>query len=170
MIQYLNLFLDICFLRRGPQDVPASNALMGIALMLYCAAGLLVFTVHGTFSMAVIQAIGDLLLLSCVAWLLLRLRRRVERFPQTLTALAGTGALLGLIAWPVVMWLAREPEQQQAGFANLVFLALFGWSLVVMTHILRAALEVSRGRAILAVAGYLALSVIATNYLLATLG
>ncbi len=63
-----------------------------------------------------------------------------------------------------------EPENQGVGVANLVFLALFGWSLVIMTHILREALEVSRGVAILVVVGYLIVSVVATNSLLAALG
>jgi hypothetical protein len=170
LIQYLNLFLDICFLRRGPQDVPASNALLGLTLAFYCTAGLLVFTVHGTFSMAVIQSVADVILLGGVAWLLLRFKGLLARFLQTFTALAGTGAVLGFIAWPVVAWLAREAEGEGVGIANLVFLALFGWSLVVMTHILREALEVSRGVAIMVVVSYLILSVTATNYLLASLG
>jgi hypothetical protein len=139
-------------------------------LVLYCSAGLLVFMVHGTFSMAVTQSVADLVLVAGMAWLLLRFRGLGARFPQTMTALTGTGAVLGFIAWPVVLWLGREPENEGIGLANLVFLALFGWSLVVMTHILREALEVSRGMATLVVVGYLMISVVMTNILLASLG
>ena len=47
---------------------------------------------------------------------------------------------------------------------------LFGWSIAVTAHIIRLALEVSRGRSVLVVMLYLLASIFLTNVVLARLG
>ena len=63
---------------------------------------------------------------------------------QTLTALSGTGTLLGLMALPVIQLLASGQEAgQPAVLAGLLWLVLFGWNLLVVAHIMRHALSVN---------------------------
>ena len=35
MIQLLSFFVDVCLLRKGPQDLPASSTLLGICVLLH---------------------------------------------------------------------------------------------------------------------------------------
>ena len=122
---------------------------------MYFAAALLAFTTQGTVGMAIMQTVADLCLLFACVWFTLRMKGLIPRFLQTVTALTGTGALLGLVAWPVIIWVGQQTPESGFGIANLIFLALFGWSLAVMTHIIREALEVKRAAAMLMVIAYL---------------
>jgi hypothetical protein len=68
----------------------------------------------------------------------------MARLIQTLTALSGTGTLLGLIALPVMQLLSSGQEAGQPFLlAGMLWLLLFGWNLLVMAHIMRHALSVN---------------------------
>ena len=65
------------------------------------------------------------------------------RLVQTLTALAGTGAIITLVSLPISGWfLGAGPESREGGFAIILLLMLVAWSLAVAGHIFRHALSV----------------------------
>jgi hypothetical protein len=132
-------FLEICVLRAGPQDLPASYVLLGIATAAYMLAGVLaLISAYGpavTFS----QAILDGALLGGYTWGLLRLKGRAERFVQTFTALTGTGALLGFVALPFVQ--GAFDAGAGSGSVGIALLVLFFWSIAVIGHVYRHALD-----------------------------
>ena len=75
---------------------------------------------------------------------LLLLLQRNARILQTLTAMAGSGCLLGLIALPLVLWgQPSEAEEQVSGLLLYAWLLLLVWNLLVAGHILRHALSTS---------------------------
>ena len=137
----------------------------------YAGSGLLVLPAEMAFSIKILHTASDLALLFGLTWVLLRLRQFLARFPQTIVALAGTGTLLQLVAWPLVTWLGRDPGQvERSGWPLLLFVLLFGWSIAITAHIIRQALEVSRGQSVLVVMLYLLGSIFLTNVVLARLG
>lgn len=144
MLALLKLFFDLCLLRAKPQDVPASSGALGVALGAYGAVSVLLASTDLTLERAVPYALVDTLILALLTHGVLRMRRYSARFPQTLTALAGSGALLGLAAWPVT--LSPEP--------SLLLLVMVIWSLAVSAHILRHALAVALLPAILISLGF----------------
>jgi hypothetical protein len=78
--------------------------------------------------------------------LLLYLLSRSARIPQTLTAMAGSGSLLGLLALPLVLWgQPAQAEEQVSGLLLYAWLLLLVWNLLVTGHILRHALSTSLG-------------------------
>jgi hypothetical protein len=90
--------------------------------------------------------------------LLLTARNFQARLPQTLTALAGTGFIFGLMS---LLILTRvDPDKSQPDLA-LFYLVLFGWSLVVDAHIYRHALSVKMNIGVL-----LAVLIFAANFML----
>lgn len=144
--------IDICLLRAAPQDLPASRPLLLAALAAYAAAGVLgVLDVVG-FHSAVAAAVVDTLLLAAVTQLVLRWRGLESRVTQTLTALAGTGALLSLLAWAAA-GLVREVFQPEWVWA--VFLV---WYTLVFGHIVRHALSITLAAGVAASLLYLMLS------------
>lgn len=146
MMLLLRIFADICLLRAAPQDLPASRVLLGLSLGAYLLlAWLLAVPVYGT-GRAVWLAVLDTTLLVAFVMLLLNLLRHPARVLQTLTALAGSGCLLGLIALPLVY--GGQPEQageQVGGLLLYAWMILLIWNLLVAGHILRHALSTSLG-------------------------
>ncbi|MDQ2694316.1 MAG: hypothetical protein M3Z21_02860 [Pseudomonadota bacterium] len=156
----LNLFVDICLLRKGPQDLPASWALFRLSLAAYAASSLLFQAASVSFAVAVQQSLVDLALLAGLTYLVLNVLGFRRRFVQTLTALAGAGALLQLVAWPLWLWTVRAAAGDGAGaLPQLLFLLLLLWNIAVFAHILRHALSTSRGMGLLYTLGYVIVSV-----------
>ena len=135
--------LDICLLRAGPQDLPASRRFLTLTLAGYVVVNVLVSRLSLGLREAAVVSLLDTLLLAAFAQVVLRVAARPERFLQTLAALAGTGQLLGLLALPLVAGLlkAQAAGQAAAGLA-LIWLGVLIWSLLVLGHILRHALAV----------------------------
>ena len=138
------IWIDICLLRAGPQDIPYSPLLLGLALAAYALIDLMVTSLAVAGATAVKMVLLDVAVMAVFLQLILQWYAKPARFLQTLTAMAGTGALLGLLAWPLIRVLADVgPDGAPPLPAVLLWLALLIWSLVVLGHILRHALGVS---------------------------
>jgi hypothetical protein len=160
-----NLFLDICLFRKGPQDVPASPVLLKLSLITYGLSGLVVMWVNTKLSTALLQTLLDLVLLIGMTYGVLQMQGFGARFGQTMTALLGTGTLLGLMALPVVIWMGEAATDDRMRLSWLLFSLLLGWSMVVMAHVLRHALSTSRAIAMLYALGYLVISAVLSSFL-----
>lgn len=71
--------------------------------------------------------------------IVLGLRDRLARWPQTLSALFGTSGLLSLLALPIAIPSGTEPP----ALVVVASLVLFFWSFAVDAHIWRNALDTS---------------------------
>ncbi len=138
-------FLDLCMLRRTPQQLPASTALLGLLL----AAGLfgsvlLSVTAGANVAVSLGQGLLDLLLLLGVLRVALRLVGKPQRFVQTASALVGADTLIGLVALlPLSLATAGGDSTGQLLIPGLMFLLLVVWSVTVAAHILRHAFEIT---------------------------
>jgi hypothetical protein len=133
----LKIFLGICLLRANPQDLPTSNRLMLAALVAYGLADVIGVLDMLSLDSAVLAAAVDTLLLIVATHVALRWRNAVIRFPQTLSALAGCGALLSLLAWAAA-GLTREWLPPPWVWAPFLL-----WYTLVFGHILRHALSLA---------------------------
>jgi hypothetical protein len=177
LLGYLNLFFEITLFRRAPQDVPASVSLLYAGLIGYALVTFAAMAVQLPRNSALLQALADTVLMALFTWVVLATRSYLPRFRQTLTALAGTGIVLGLIALPVLAWLMRLGDPAQATGADpaavipsLLLLFLMGWSIAVVSFIFRNALESSRAVGVALAVAYLVLSFVLSNLLLANSG
>ncbi|MDG4554042.1 MAG: hypothetical protein P9E24_07325 [Candidatus Competibacter sp.] len=153
-----DLFLDICLFRKGPQDIPISMPLLKMCLLAYATSGLLVLALSAPIQVALLQILLDMVLLAGLLYLTLSLYRHPGRFEQTLTALTGSGALMGLLALPPMIWIVRQGPQGDNQFPTLLMLALMAWSIAVMAHILRHAFNTPVWAGTLYALGYTFLS------------
>jgi hypothetical protein len=157
MGRFVLILLDMLRLRAAPQDVPPGWLVAGTLTAAYIAQGFIADQILGESDGAPrsLLAIGVQFL--AVA-LLLTARNFQARLPQTLTALAGTGFIFGLMS---LLILARvDPGKPQPDLA-LFYLILFGWSLVVDAHIYRHALSIKLNIGVL-----LAVLIFAANFML----
>lgn len=160
MYALFDAFFEICLLRKGPQDLPASWPLLKLSLITYGLSSLLSLLSTVEPPLALFQAVLDAALLAGLTYGLLRVTGHRPRFLQTLTALAGTGTLLGLIAWPLTLWMQTEAAADTGtGLSFLLFFLLLLWSIAVIAHILRHALSTTLGMGLLYTLGYLMISV-----------
>ncbi len=162
MNKLLLMFFDICRLRVAPQDLPTSRSLLISSLAMYAALALMLSWMLMTPGKALIAAAFDTLLMALLSYVLLWARLMPQRWPQTCTALAGSGIILQIVALPITLWQKQfGPEDSMVLIPTLLSLALLFWNLVVVGHILRHALSTNLGMgAVLAtVYTYISLSV-----------
>ncbi len=145
MTALLTLFFNLCLLRAKPQDLPASWLLLGAALGAYFLTGWMIALTEQSVGYSLLAALADSAVLALLTHTVLLLRKRPGRLPQTLAALAGTGAVIQLIAWPLLA-------------SPVLLIPLLIWSLTINAHILRHTLEIALGLAILTSLGFLLMS------------
>jgi len=138
----LEPFVRICLLRQGPQDLPASGILLGITLGAHTLMSMLLANISLSATSAVLSGLLDSILLVGLTGTLLYVQKRNARIVQTLTALAGTGTIITLLALPLSGWLHGADQAGGGGLALLLLLILTGWSLAIAAHVLRHALSV----------------------------
>lgn len=143
MLPLLNQFWGICLLRVAPQDLPASRSLMGVSLLCYFAVSLAVAWIQLGTHLTLPAALLDTAFLAAVTGVVLWVRSYLHRYTQTFTALAGSGALLGLVALPILAWQKQVGAGPDAGFTlpGLLLLLWTAWNIVVVGHVLRHALS-----------------------------
>jgi len=134
-------------LGRAPQDDPRSLDALAVAWLAYMLADFVqaVFQA-GSWPEALAMALVDSALVAGFCWAVLRLAGKRERLVQTLTALAGTGAILGVIGLPMLYQATRsQPVEAPSGITVLAWLILLTWNLAVQAHIYRHALSTRFG-------------------------
>lgn len=144
MLRLLTIWLDISLLRAGPQDLPASRVLLGMVLVIYVGVSFLISSTSADTLTALQTALLDVVILVGFIAVTLYLMNLRPRLVQVLTALAGTGSLVGLIALPVIHSIADVQQRELLSGVTLFgwfFLVL--WSLLITAHIFRHALNVS---------------------------
>lgn len=157
MLAVLHVFLQIALRRGGPEDLPDSRLLLLLAALAYeITQTLLILAFPDSSPPALLGSLVlDLLLLCLGLWGLLKIAGRSARYGQTLTALFGTGALLGFCMLPFKYWIEWAGDPVRSPLAPAVgMLALIGWSLAVNGHIFSRALSIPSLLGMLVAIGY----------------
>lgn len=152
MLVLLQFYVDLARLRRGPQDLPYSPALLGVMALLSVTIGTLNGReLFGGFQPALGANLVDLVLSLGLLWVLLRTKNRAARWLQSATAFLGLGVLAGLI-----MLVVRTPADAMGivQFAILIDLVVAIWLHVALGNVLRNALEVPLLAGVLIVLAY----------------
>ncbi len=166
MKQLLKLYIDLCLFQAKPQDLPYSQGLVLVTGTLAVFTYTLTDTLNERFGMTLLVSLVQVLLFGFIIWLVLRLRKRAERWMQTIAALYGTGSLLQLIGWPISSWFERVKESPEAASTPLLLVVVLGfWFLAIMTSVLRHAMEVSLGFGLMVSIACQAITVIALVWL-----
>jgi len=143
---WLGSWLEQALLRRAPQDDGLSYGALVAALLAYLCVDMLqgIGSVAGGAVLTI--TLTEMLVMAAFTWAVLQFAGKAARLVQTLTALAGTGAVLGVASLPLVLQTARA-HQAGASPAALVmgWLVLLAWGIAVEAHIFRHALATRYG-------------------------
>ncbi len=153
----IQAFWRIMVLRAGPQSLPAAPALLKLVLLLHFAMGLLHALFVMPFGFAALYAMVSTLTLVAVVHGLLLLFGKQSRTMQSVTALGGGEALLGLMLLPLSLIYYFSGELQ--GLLGLFSLAVMVWNMVLASHIFRHALSISSGLSFLFSVVYLIIAI-----------
>jgi hypothetical protein len=84
---------------------------------------------------------------------------------QTLTALAGTGTLLGLLGMPLMLQASRVQQSGEPGAALVMgWLVLLIWNITVQAHIFRHALSSRYGIGLLVAGLHTVVAIVLLDY------
>lgn len=139
-------FFDICRLAKKPQDIPESKNFLRLCLLFYAFLSILLAALSQTADRAIVAGLLDVLMMMLFMYALLQINGKLSRWPQTVTALAGTGIIMSIVALPVYLLIGigdvnelSLSSEQTIGLLLLATLAC--WNIVIMSHILKHALE-----------------------------
>lgn len=139
MLAVLRLFWDICLLRRPPQDIPYSQPLLNVLLLIYAVVAFLALSPTDDIQRTLVEVAVQMGLVAIFVWGMLTLTGHSARFKQTFCAFLGADALISVLALP-----ALAIGQAEAGSGTMVVvLVLMLWNWVVVGHIIRHALSQS---------------------------
>lgn len=135
----LNVLLDICLLRRGPEDMPYSGLVFTICVGLWLLALGATMLALGNFDSRDAAVAAASAVVGLLAYMtLISLTGFGNRALQTLSALIGCGALISFAMLALLLLLTPLAG---ALVANLGAFLLLAWSVPVKGHIIARALE-----------------------------
>lgn len=154
-------YFDLCRLKAGPMDMPSSSNSLKLTLLVYFLIGIMISRIDTGWNASVLTSLTDTLFMIVAIKLALYFKSLQSRYLQTLTALAGSGIILNLIGYPLVIWLNQSDKlEREASIAMLFLVGLMFWSLMVIAHIFRQALDIKTGTAAIITVTYTALSIL----------
>lgn len=162
-------FAEIALHRRGPQDLPPSQFLLGLVLAAYAVVAAVALAVISADQARVQLIVLELLIDLGFVYVLLRVFEKSSRYMQTVTALVGTGVLLNFISLPLLQWdelLGSPPGELNA--PRMLLLLLLVWSLDVAGFIVSKALAKPYIVGVSIMVGYEVASLAIQDSLLAT--
>ena len=143
MNKLLRACLDTLVLRNGPQAFPASSLLCTIMLLSYLLVDAVQAFVQGRDGrMLLAVSLFDTGLWVLLFAVLMLIKGMLPRYQQSLSAWFGATTILTLIGLPVDLAGRLLTEQQAAVWVLLPEVLLLAWSIMVLTQVLRYALNV----------------------------
>jgi len=163
---WLTSWLQQCVLRRAPQDDPFSPAGLVGGLLAYALVDVLQARAASGWPVALGMSLVDTLIVILFSWLVLLVAKKPARLAQTLTAVAGTGAVLGLPGIPLMMHAARAQQNGEPGAALVLgWLVLLVWNISVQAHIFRHALSSRYGVGLLVAGLHTVVAIVVLDFL-----
>lgn len=152
MSSLFTFFLQLCLLKRRPQDLPTSYYLLGLLAAVSMIIGALgTVTYFGGAFRALAASLLDTVLIGALVYATLAFAGQKPRFVQTATAIYGVSVVFGLVM--LVVHLLSD-GLELAPLAAMVNLIALGWIHVVLGHVLRHTLEMDLWAGIVIAVGY----------------
>ena len=141
-------FFDMCRLIKRPQDIPVSINLLTVCIVIYAFLSIFLTSLFHPVEKAILAGVVEIFLIMIFTLALLQARGKSSRWTQTMTALTGTSVIISIITIPLYFLIGvgdlNELQANAGQSVGLLLLAALGcWNIVIMSHILRHALEIN---------------------------
>jgi len=148
MLRYIKFYAQLCFLKVAPQDAPASTNAYYVSIFAYLLVGAFVIAITQSVLTGLFLSGVQTALLMFLANLVLWIKKTPGRYHQTLTALCATGAIIGIIAMPLMSFVANSGatgggvDTDTLSFGFIIWLVLILWESLVVAHILKHSMDI----------------------------
>lgn len=140
----LKHYLMMSLLSSSPERLPNSIQCIALSLVSYLLVGLMLVDAQRGYLTIVGQISLELVLLSLIAYVGLRLRKTLPRFYQTLSALIGANLVMTAVSLPIyriIIASSLSSESLTQIEVNLA-VALILWNLAVLSLIFKRAFDI----------------------------
>lgn len=130
--------------RNGPEDVPASRALLAVAVLGQVLLNLLMLSIpaESRVEHPLLMVALELGVMMVGVLFILRMARHPERYLQTMTAIFGVQLVIAPVIYAATwMLITYQNDPVMQGPAQLVSAAIAVWLLVINARILRSATD-----------------------------
>ena len=153
MLFLVSLFWNICLTRKGPEDVPAQHALIGLLVIGKIVLVLVVTSVLQT-EFSTLSLITQIVTWAAIAGLLsalaLQLKGNFERFVPTLGAILGTDLVVTALYGLIIMAVRLSGIELDANIGTIFNTLVQLWTIFIVGFIMHRALDVNIGLGITA--------------------
>ena len=150
MFALIQPFINVLLFRAGPQDMAASTGVLKFTLIACFLTDIVGASSTLGMKTSMLLSGGQIALLGVFVFLLLKINKKEDRWLQTLIALFGALAIINLATYPFIRNLNLFSDGKLVLTGGLMIVAALQlWFFVVMARILKDALEVRMGRAVL---------------------
>lgn len=136
----LKHYVLMCLQLSSPENLPSNPQSIALTVGSYLLVGLLLVDERHSYAVICAQILVELGLLGLIAYIGLRWKKSMPRFPQTFSALVGINLVFTVVMIPVYHSLASNADDLQY---LLIYLVLVVWSLAVLSLIFKRAFEIS---------------------------
>ena len=139
LLPFLRTLFDIALLRKGPEHIPRSGVLllMAIVLWLFAILSQLAIIEQFTESDFALEIFSAFIAVTCYSMVVIGFGQG-SRLTQTITAILGCGAILGL-TFSITYVLAQAMGSQLVMVLMVWFIVL--WSISIKGHIIASAIN-----------------------------
>lgn len=135
--------IDILRLHKNPQDLIVSRDSFLKILLVYSLVSYASAWVFLSLDVALIFAVLDIVLLNSFVYLCLFICGFVNRFRQTVTALAGISSIIGIVTIPVSLLAdAFKDIPILMSLSTSMLILILIWNIVINAHIFRHAFSI----------------------------
>ena len=138
----VTLFFRVALFKTPPQELPASDKVLFVAIALSLLVGLLRYFIAGAEYYSIARVVLELLVPGVLIYLLLKVFKLPSRFAQTFAAVCGSGAIIYALALPVFPSFHAAADESQYGLSVYIIILLDLWSVAVLAFILKHAVNV----------------------------
>ena len=165
MPDIVKTLLEICLLRKGPEDLPSQNELMMLLLGINLAVSIWLGSVIHGYQLSILLSIAGVVF--SLAFIKILLLKKPERFLQTFCAILGAATLIDIFSIPIIYPLLSETLNENiVVIFRMLALEIFVWFVVVCGFIFSRAISSTLGYGISISVGYTLVSYMILELLL----
>ena len=136
-------FIQLVKFQIAPQDIPKNDQYLIVILILYFMLSAFTCQLYMNRDDVVSVALLDTGIMLLFTYVCLWICGFINRWSQTLTAVAGVGCTIGIIALPFMIVTHQITDNDAIkSFIGMIMLLLLIWNLMVNAHIFRHAFSV----------------------------
>jgi hypothetical protein len=137
VVQLLKKYFDIAFLMGKPQDLPAGQNQLQIAIVLNFVTYVLALLRFDSVGKASLHAAIDIACIAALFYVGLSVTKQLARFNQAFGAICGANAILNLVGLLLFSLTFDKDVATSPQMAQLIFFVLMVWTLSLLAHVLR---------------------------------